>query len=252
MSLYKAATALLRAYANIADDMNAAGYDDKKINEIKKEVKQATEARNTVRLAAGEYLDTKPFEADMRHLIDNYIEAKNSTTVADFGDLSLVDMIVNKGMEEIIKKFPKNVSKNEKAATAVITNNIRTVIKKKRMHNLVFFDKMSAQLNEIIELLREGQIDYAEFLRRIAELARFIKDGRDNNTPDGIKTPGQHALYDYLKGKTSNAAELAGLLDQKIQDKKPADWRGSISKEQQIKGFINEVINHELNNPNII
>ena len=110
---------------------------------------------------------------------------------------------------------------------------------------------MSAQLNEIIELLREGQIDYAEFLRRIAELARFIKDGRDNNTPDGIKTPGQHALYDYLKGKTSNAAELAGLLDQKIQDKKPADWRGSISKEQQIKGFINEVINHELNNPNI-
>ena len=77
------------------------------------------------------------------------------------------------------------------------------------MHNLVFFDKMSAQLNEIIELLREGQIDYAEFLRRIAELARFIKDGRDNNTPDGIKTPGHMRYMIILKGKLK-CRELAG------------------------------------------
>lgn len=36
MSLYKGIVALIRAYANIADDMEAAGYTEKEILEIKK------------------------------------------------------------------------------------------------------------------------------------------------------------------------------------------------------------------------
>ena len=253
ISLYKAAAGLLRAYANIADDINSAKYDNKEINKIKQEIYQATEARNIVRHAAGEYLDTKSYEADMRHLIDHYIEAEESRIIANFDNLSLIEFIAKNGITECIKKFPQGISQNKEAASATIVNNIRTVIKKEHMLNPTFYDKMSAQLDEIIKLLREKQIDYAEFLRRIEQLANYIKDGADGDSPNNIKTRGQRALYDYLNDKTPNAAELTMQLDEKIKTEKPADWQSgnNIPKQHRIKQIIKAVINDKLDESHI-
>ena len=57
------------------DDLAAAGYGTEAVERIKALQKQYLDLREIIRKAAGETLDLKPFEADMRHLIDTYIEA---------------------------------------------------------------------------------------------------------------------------------------------------------------------------------
>ncbi|WP_240435729.1 type I restriction endonuclease subunit R [Ralstonia solanacearum] len=75
VALYKGVVALIRAYANIADELEPAGYGPTDIERIKRLQKHYLDLREVIRKAAGETLDLKPFEADMRHLIDTYIEA---------------------------------------------------------------------------------------------------------------------------------------------------------------------------------
>ena len=74
-ALYKATVALVRAYANIADELDTAGYSADDTGRIKEQMKHYLDVREIVRKASGECLDLKAYEADMRHLIDTYIEA---------------------------------------------------------------------------------------------------------------------------------------------------------------------------------
>src|SRR5207245_11036729 len=74
-ALYKATVALVRAYANIADELEPAGYDAADIARVKQGLDHYLNVREIIRKASGESLDLKPYEADMRHLIDTYIEA---------------------------------------------------------------------------------------------------------------------------------------------------------------------------------
>ena len=74
-ALYKAVASLVRAYANIADELEAAGYSGADIARIKQQLDHYLKLREIIRKASGERLDLKAYEADMRHLIDTYIEA---------------------------------------------------------------------------------------------------------------------------------------------------------------------------------
>jgi len=74
-ALYKATASLVRAYANIADELEQAGYNSADLIRIKQQLNHYLNVREIIRKASGESLDLKPYEADMRHLIDTYIEA---------------------------------------------------------------------------------------------------------------------------------------------------------------------------------
>ena len=59
---------------------------------------------------------------------------------------------------------------------------------------------MSALLDEIIADLRARRIDYEEYLKRIAELAKKVETGQAEDTPEPLKkSPGLRALYNNLK-----------------------------------------------------
>ncbi len=93
-ALYKATVALVRAYANIADELEPAGYSGAEITRIKELLAYYLNVREIVRRASGEILDLKPYEADMRHLIDTYIEADEPRKISPFDDMGLLELIV--------------------------------------------------------------------------------------------------------------------------------------------------------------
>jgi type I restriction enzyme R subunit len=93
-TLYKATVALVRAYANIADELEPAGYSGAGISRIKKQLAHYLNVREIIRKASGESLDLKAYEADMRHLIDTYIEADEPRTISPFDNMSLMELIV--------------------------------------------------------------------------------------------------------------------------------------------------------------
>jgi hypothetical protein len=97
LTLYKLAASLLRAYADVASEMTEAGYSDAEITAIKSEVDHFAKVRSEVKLASGDSIDLKMYEPAMRHLIDTYIRAVDSELISAFDDMSLVQLIVERG-----------------------------------------------------------------------------------------------------------------------------------------------------------
>ncbi|MHC5825800.1 MAG: type I restriction enzyme subunit R domain-containing protein, partial [Nostoc sp.] len=90
IALYKYTSALVRAYANLSNDMAEAGYTTTETEIIKQEVKHYEQVRAEVKLASGDYIDLKAYEPAMRHLIDTYIGAEESEIISAFDDMTLI------------------------------------------------------------------------------------------------------------------------------------------------------------------
>lgn len=90
---------------------------------------------------------------------------------------------------------------------------------------------MSALLNEIIADLRAQRISYQEFLKRVAQLAKKLVAGQEQDTPEQISTRGLRALYSNL----GQDKELAMKVDEAVKKVRPADWRSTQAKRLVVK-----------------
>ncbi len=233
-ALYKKTVSLIRAYANIADEMEEAGYTESEIINIKKELDHYLKLREEIKKASGETLDLKTYEADMRHLIDTYIQADEPETISPFSDMSLLDIIVKSGIADAINSLPYGIKSNQGAIAETIENNVRKKIIKEHLIDPAFFEKMSKLLSEIIKERKANAISYAEYLEKIAELAKKVNEGKSEETPDTLVTIAQRALYNNL----GNNEVLAILIDKAVKNVKRDGWRGNLPKEREIKAEI--------------
>jgi type I restriction enzyme R subunit len=208
VALYKSTAALVRAFANIADDLPHAGYSDSQITGIKGDLNRYLKLREIIRRASGETIDLKAYEADMRHLIDTYIEADAPRTISNFGEMGLLDLIVKSGIAEAINSLPAGIKGNKGAVAETIANNVRSKIIKEHLNDPAFYNKMSALLAEILGDLKSLRIDYEGFLKRIAELAKQVQAGKAADTPEKLNTPAKRALYNNLNKDEALALKI--------------------------------------------
>jgi type I site-specific deoxyribonuclease, HsdR family len=234
VAYYKATVALVRAYANLADEMDAAGYSQVETNRIKKQMDDYLAIREIIRKASGETLDLKPFEADMRHLIDTYIQADEPRKISPFDDLPLLELIVKTGIADAIDKQLGALKGNKNAVAETIENNVRSKIIKQHLSDPEFFEKLSALLDEIIKTRKAKALKYEEYLKEIAELVKKVVAGKADDTPVRLDTPGKRALYNNL----NNDEELALKIDDTVKQVRPDGWRGVQSREQVIKAAL--------------
>jgi len=261
-ALYMNTVAMLRAYANIADELEPAGYTPEDITRIKQLRDHYLKVRDIIRNASGESIDLKAYEADMRHLIDTYIEADEPRTISPFENMSLIELIVKSGIADAIAKQLSGLRGNKDAIAETIENNVRRKIIKEHLTDPAYFDKMSALLAEIIAARKAKAIEYEEYLKRIAELAKKIAAGKTDDTPDVLDTPGKRALYNNLTdGKKSDsvgesdpdyissndtALNLALKIDEAVKLVRPDDWRDNGGpKEQIVKAALYSVLQKE-------
>ena len=104
VSFYKAVANFVRAFAAIAQNLAEAGYSDVDAAALQKEVELYAEIRAAIKKHSGEELDIKPYEADMRHLINTYIQADPATDLGQLGEMSLTELIVQTGIHDAIAK----------------------------------------------------------------------------------------------------------------------------------------------------
>ncbi len=238
VALYKSAVALIRAHANIADELEQAGYTAADIARMKQQLSYYLDMREVVRRASGETLDMKPYEADMRHLIDTYIEAAEPRKISPFGDIGLLDLILKSGIGEAVGSLPPALKGNQEAVAETIENNVRAKIVQEELNDPAFFERMSKLLDEIIASRRARAIEYEAYLQRIADLVRQVQAGQPDGTPAAINSPGKRALYSNLGGDEALAVAVADA----IRDNRPDGWRGVIAKENLIKQAIHRVL----------
>ena len=237
-ALYKGCVAMVRAYANIADELDRAGYSATDISRIKGQTEYYLSIREIIRKASGETLDLKPYEADMRHLIDTYIEADEPRKISDFEKIGLLELIQKTGIDKAIEAQLGGMKGNKNAVAETIENNVRSKIIKEHLNDPAFYDTMSAVLTEIIEARKAKAIDYEEYLRRIADLATTVAAGLAAETPAKLDTPGKRALWNNL----GQNEELALKIDASVRKVRPDGWRGVLAKEQVIKKALFDVL----------
>jgi type I restriction enzyme R subunit len=236
--LYKGVVGLVRAYANIADELDAAGYSEAQVAGIKKQLDHYLKVREVVRMASGETLDLKAYEADMRHLIDTYIEADEPRKISPFDGMGLLDLIVKTGIADAIAKQLGGLKGNTNAIAETIENNVRSKIIKEQLTDPAYYAAMSKLLDEIIAARKAKAIEYEEYLKRIAELAKKVDAGKADDTPAGLDTPGKRALYNNL----GRDADLALRVDDAVRAVRPDGWRGVQAREQVIKAALYGVL----------
>ena len=263
-ALYKGTAMLVRAYAGIADELDSAGYSSADIQRIRKDIDSYLKLREIIHKASGESIDLKAYEADMRHLIDTYIEADEPRKISPFDDMPLLELIVKSGIADAIKSLPDGIKSSNDAIAETIENNVRSKIIKDHLNDPEFYDRMSTLLDELIASRHQQAINYEAYLKKIAELAKQVESGYAEENPAQLNTPGRRALYNNLKldrvgnvdlelsndpssyeGVQDNKLLLALKIDEAVLRVRPDAWRGVKAREQVIKRAIYEVLQDE-------
>jgi type I restriction enzyme R subunit len=173
----------------------------------------------------------KPYEADMRHLIDTYIEADEPRKISPFDNIGLLDLIKKTGIADAIAARLASLKGNQTAIAETIENNVRRKIIKEHLTDPAFYEKMSTLLDEIIAARKAKAIEYEQYLKQIAELANQVETGHSADTPERLNTPGKRALWNNL----AQDEVLALKIDETVQCVKPDAFRGYKAKENDIK-----------------
>ncbi|MDF1777135.1 MAG: type I restriction endonuclease subunit R [Rhizobiaceae bacterium] len=240
IALYKAVASLLRAYANLANELEDAGFNSAEAAKIKEEVEHFNKVRAEIKLASGDYIDMKLYEPAMRHLLDTYIKAEDSEVIADFEELGLIDLIVQRG-EAALQNTPLAMMSSEESMAETIENNMRKVIIDEKQVNPKYYEKMSELLDALIEERRQQALDYKEYLKQVKELSLQITNpgGIDPSAyPATVDSPAKKALFDNFEADETWVEKV----DRAIRTSKKADWVGNRQKEREVAGAIYRAI----------
>lgn len=238
ITLYKLVSAYIRTYSEIASEMIAAGFTEEESAKIKTEVAHFEALRSEVKLASGDAPDLKLFEPGMRHLIDTYIKSDESVKVSTFDDLGFVELFVT-DPDKAIDAMPEGLKKDKNSSSLAIENNIRKVIVEENPVNPKYFEKMSRLLEELVAQRRRDAIDYKEYLRKIAELAKQVKSPNLVDYPPSLNTPGKRSIYENF---FPDQEEVALLVDETIRENAQDGWRSNRTKRRMLGHSIAEVL----------
>jgi type I restriction enzyme R subunit len=247
VTFYKAVAILARTYADLAQDLTEAGYSDAEASAIQKEVEFYAEIRSAIKKHSGEELDIKPFEADMRHLINTYIQADPATEMGELGELSLTELIIKTGIHDAIAKKLNEKGKLSKNAVAEgIINNVRKTIIRDQLTDPRFYAQMSELLDDLIKQNRSDAAAYEEFLRKAEDLVRRLA-ARQPEAGIPAALHGNHeatVIFNNLETIPATSfryptvdedkAALALDIDLAVRERAPAGWHGDQAREAQV------------------
>jgi len=255
VAYYKAVVVLARAFADIAQNLVDAGYSDTEAAKVQKEVEFYADIRAAIKKHSGEELDIKPYEADMRHLLNTYIQADPAAKLGHFEDLSLTEMIVETGIHDAIaKKLNEKGKLTRNAIAEAIINNVRKTIIRDRLTDPQFYDQMSKLLDDLIKQNRADTKAYEGFLLNAENLVRRLASKLPTaGLPAGLhRNPEAAVIYNNLPAilaagaagaspsaeptpaEVERRAALALEIDRTVREHAPAGWKGDEPRERQV------------------
>lgn len=258
ISFYKAVAAYVRAYSELAPNLEEAGYSATQIASFEQETQFYAEVRAAVKNHSGEELDIKPFEADMRHLINSYVLADPANLLGDLSELSLTELIIQTGIHDAIaKKLNEKGKLSRNAIAEGIINNVRKTIIRDQLTDPMFYEEMSKLLEDLIQQKRDDTESYEDFLKKAEELAKKLSMGNgENDVPATLHGNKEAtALYNNLPAVLAasippntaagpdpkfgdDVLALALALDKAMREKAPAGWKGDPAREAQVLNAI--------------
>ena len=255
ISFYKAVTVYVRAFAAMAQDLTEAGYSDPDAAAIQKEVEFYGEIRSAIKKHSGEELDIKPYEADMRHLLNTYVQADPATDLGELSEMSLTESIIETGIHDAIaRKLNEKGKLSRNAIAEGIINNVRKTIVRDQLTDPRFYEQMSKLLDDLIKQSREDAAAYEEFLGKAEALVKRLAARQpEDGVPAALHGRREATvIYNNLpliiavgRARADGTAEsppeygderlrLALKIDRVLREQAPAGWKGDQAREAQV------------------
>jgi type I restriction enzyme R subunit len=248
----------MRAYAAITLDLENVGYAPAEVNAIRADAQFFADVRAAIKHHSGEELDIKPYEADMRHLINTYIQADPADPMGEMDAYSLVDLIVKTGIHDAIARKLNEKGKLSRHAVAEgIINNVRKTIIRDRLTDPRFYEQMSRLLDDLIAQRRDDAESYEAFLRNAEALARQLAGQVTAGAQPLVLNghPEAARLYNNLPSIAADnfqcpaddqqRAELAMTIDLAMRESAPAGWKGDPTREAQVLNALFPLLNRD-------
>ncbi|MEO5957821.1 MAG: type I restriction endonuclease subunit R, partial [Opitutaceae bacterium] len=176
ISFYKLVATFVRAYADISQNLAEAGYGDAETAALQKETEFYADTRAAIKKHSGEELDIKPFEADMRHLLNTYVQADPAEEMGNLNSLSLTDLIIKTGIHDAIaRKLNEKGQLSRNAIAEGIINNLRKTIIRDQLTDPRFYAEMSQLLEDLIKQSRGDAAAYEAWLKKAEEMAKRLR-----------------------------------------------------------------------------
>jgi type I restriction enzyme R subunit len=232
--LYSLTSSLTRSFANCSDKLvSDYGYSEEQVNKLRSDISNYNKIKEMVKLASNDYIDLKPYEADMRYILDTYIRAEDSTIVSELENMTLVELLLENTTTTPVEALVQGLPGDNNAKAEIIENNLQHEIVKKMSSNEVYYGKLSEMLQKIIEERRIEAMSYEEYLRQVVELAQAILHPEGSSDyPEAIKkSEAKRALFDYLDQDENLAINVDSAIRQAIRP----GWKTNFQKQQNIR-----------------
>ncbi len=246
VSFYKMVASFVRAFADLAQNLIEAGYPAAEAGRLQAEVQFYADLREAIKKHSGEELDIKPFEADMRHLLNTYIQADHADPMSTVDNFSLVELIVQTGVHDAIaKKLNAKGNLSKGAIAEGIINNVRKTIIREQLTDPKFYEGMSRLLEDLIKQSREDAAAYEEFLRKAEALVKQVAQKGPGTSPAALSGHREAiVLFNNLDSIPTTSfqcptdeeakVKLALDIDLAMRGSAPASWRGDPAREAQV------------------
>ena len=251
ISFYKTVVTFLRAYATTARNLEAAGYSDAEIATLEQETKFYADLHKSIKQHSGEELDLKPYEGEMRYLINTYILADPVENIGNLSDLSLTEAIIETGIHDAIaQKLNKKGNLSKNAIAEGIINNVRKTIIRDQLTDPKFYDEMSKLLDDLIKQKRDDTASYEQFLKNAERMIQQLGRKQPTANIPAVLHGNSEAtvLFNNLATIPSTTfqcptdedekAALALELDRTVRERAPAGWKGDETREKVVLNAI--------------
>ena len=231
-TLYALTASLTRSFTSCCNRLVADyGYTEQQVTQLRNNIDGYNKIKEMIKLASCDYIDLKPYEADMRYILDTYIRADDSKFVNKMADMSLVELLLE-GRTTTPADLIKDLPGDKTAKAETIENNLKHEIVKKMSSNEVYYGKLSEMLEDVIEQRKIAAMSYEEYLRQVVELAQAILHPEEDDTyPEGIRdSAARRAIYDYLECNY----ELTISVDGAIRISVSPDWHTNHQRTQKV------------------
>jgi type I restriction enzyme R subunit len=247
IAFYKTVVVFMRAYAAVVQNLEEAGYSKEEITTLETNTQFYTDTRSAIKKHSGEELDIKPYEADMRHLIDTYIQADPASDLGNLSSLSLTELIIETGIHDAIaQKLNQKGNLSKNAIAEGIINNVRKTIIRDQLTDPRFYAEMSRLLDDLIQQRRTETLAYEAFLEKAEDLVRRLAKKQPAEGVPALLHGKSEAivLFNNLASIPATTfqcptdedekARLALEMDLTMREHAPAGWKGDEPREKEV------------------
>jgi len=143
----------------------------------------------------------------------------------------------------VAKATPGNDKSSQEAAAEAIENNIRKKIVERQIVNPLYYEKMSAILQRLINDRKNGVIAYKSLLDKYIDLLKKTENPEENEVfPLSVRHSAAKRAFYMQFGEDG---ELANKLYNAVVNSKQDDFRGNIVKIRRIKKALSHVLKDE-------